>query len=59
MRKTVYKMIRIVYNIPTAMKSGLKVYHVALDVLVHFGYTPYRDEKRTESLKEFLVSFLE
>ena len=48
LRKTVYKMIRIVYNTHVAMKSGLKAlnkYHI---FNLFSGYTPYRDEKRTE-----------
>ena len=50
LRKTVYKMIRIVYNTHVAMKSGLKEHSTNTTYLTFFqGYTPYRDEKRTES----------
>ena len=48
LRKTVYKMIRIVYNTHVAMKSGLKgdkPKHMEMNAP---SYTPYRDEKRTE-----------
>ena len=58
LRKTVYKMIRIVYNTHVTMKSGLKAlnkYHI---FNLFSGYTPYRDEKRTERTIDGQVSFL-
>ena len=59
LRKTVYKMIRIVYNIPTAMKSGLKDKGIVLRNDYITRYTPYRDEKRTESLyRSILLVYL-
>ena len=43
-------MIRIVYNIPAAMKSGLKVYRCLNEFRdSEKRYIPYRDEKRTEN----------
>ena len=82
LRKTVYKMIRIVYNTYVAMKSGLKAlnkYHIFNLFLVTLptamksglkdvckmrcrirlpGYTPYRDEKRTESTMCLSLCFI-
>ena len=36
-------------TLPTAMKSGLKVNSTDNNLEIRTSYTPYRDEKRTES----------